>query len=64
MLLIRYKLSLSHNIQLPNRFSCVLNMLKWYGSDHSILQEELSMLKTISLTIYNVMKSYGGREDI
>ena len=57
-----YKLQLSHNIQLPNRFSCVL---KWYGSDHPILQEKVSMLKTIkSLTIYKVMKSYDGCEDI
>ena len=61
MLLIRYKRSLSHDLQKPNRFSCVL---KWYGSDHPILQEEVSMLKTISLTIYKVMKSYDGREDI
>ena len=61
MLLIRYKLSLSHNIQYPNRFSCVL---KWYGNDHPILQEEVSMLRTIGLTIYKVMKSYDGREDI
>ena len=41
--------------------SCVL---KWYGSDHPILQEEVSMLETISPTIYKVMKSYDGREDI
>ena len=61
MLLIRYKLSLSYNIQKPNRFSCVL---KWYGSDHPILKEEVSMLKTISLTIYKVMESYDGRVDI
>ena len=59
MLLIRYKLS--YNIQKPNRFSCVL---KWYGSDHPILQEEVSILKTINLAIYKVMKSYDGREDI
>ena len=44
----------------PKRFSCVL---KWYGSD-PILQEEVSILKTISLIIYEVMKSYDGREDI
>ena len=55
------KLSLSHNIQQPNRFSCVL---QWYGSDHPIFQEEVSMLKTISLTIYKVIKSYDGRENI
>ena len=61
MLLIRYKLSLSHNIQYFNRFSCVL---KWYGNDHPILQEEVSMLKTISLTIYKVMKLSDGRNDI
>ena len=61
MLLIRYKLSLSHNIQYPNRFSCVS---KCYGNDHPIFQEEVSMLKTIGLTIYKVIKSYDGREDI
>ena len=61
MLLIRYKLSLSHNIQYPNRFSCVL---KWYGKDHPILQEEVSMLNTISLTIHKVMKLSDGRNDI
>ena len=61
MLLIRYKLPLSHNIQQPDRFSCVL---KWYESGNDILQKEVSMLKTISLTIYKVMKSYDGREDI
>ena len=36
----------------------------WYGGDHPILQEEVSMLKTINITIYKVMKSYDGREDI
>ena len=61
MLLIRYTLSLSHNIQYLNRFSCVL---KWYGNDHPILQEEVSMLKTISLTIHKVMKLSDGRNDI
>ena len=43
------------------RFSCVLKM---YGSDNPILQEEVSMLKTICLTIYKVMELYEGRENI
>ena len=42
-------------------FSCVL---KWYVSDHTILQEDVSMLKTISFTIYKVMKLFDWREDI
>ena len=61
MLLIRYKLLLSHIIEYLNRFSCVL---KWYGNDHPILQEEVAMLKTISLTIYKVMKLSDGRNYI
>ena len=46
---IRYKLLPSNNIQLPSMFNC-LDVL--YESDHSILQEEISVLKTISLDIY------------
>ena len=48
-------------LQLPKRFSCVL---KWYGSDHPILEEAVSMVKTISLAMYKVMKYYDGRQDI
>ena len=53
--------SQSQIIQLPNKFSCVLEC---YGSDHSFLQDEVLMSNTISLTIYKVTKSYDGREYI
>ena len=46
-----------------NKLLSIVQQVK-LGSDHPILQEEVSMVKTISLTIYKVMKLYDGHEDI